>query len=257
MVADVSMKNEPSSILPGHITYVSTEAGTKKPGFWPAFEVKPDLQGMVADLNETQQRINRAFLVDVFMAISQMEGVQPRNDLEIVERRAEKLQRLGPVIGLWKSEFASVLVERVLSIMDRRQLLKPRPASMNGVPLKFDYMDVVTMAQIASQTTTMERTFSVAGKLSEAAKAASVPDPIRILDLDKAMRIYAEKVKFPTEGLFTEDQVEEHDNARGQELAQQKAMQATAAGVQAAEGLSKVDVGGGQNAVQALLNRGV
>ncbi len=39
MGADPELKNEPSSTLPGHITYVDTQHGGK--GFCPLLEVKP------------------------------------------------------------------------------------------------------------------------------------------------------------------------------------------------------------------------
>lgn len=260
MGADVEMQNQPSSILPGHITYIPTggAAGAKK-GFWPLYEVTPNLAGMVEDIKEVQGRIGRAFLVDVWMAISQMEGVQPRNDLELVERKAEKLQRLGPVIGLWKTEFAGPLIQRLLRILERKRMLRPLPKSLRGVPLKIDYMDMVTVAQIGAETTSMERTFGVAGKLSEAAKASGVPDPLRIFNLDEGMRVYAEKVKFPERILFTEDEVSQHDKQRAKAAQAQQAAQAaqaTVPAVQAAEGLSKIDVGGGQTALQKMIGTG-
>ena len=43
MVADVSMKNEPASLLPGGVTYVANIAQS---GFKPAYEVPPDIRGL-------------------------------------------------------------------------------------------------------------------------------------------------------------------------------------------------------------------
>ena len=43
MVADVAMKNEPASLLPGGVTYV-TNMGPNG-GFKPAYEVPPDIRG--------------------------------------------------------------------------------------------------------------------------------------------------------------------------------------------------------------------
>lgn len=255
MVADVRMKNEPSSILPGHITYTNTNGAGSKPGFWPAFEVQPNLAGMVEDLKEIQGRIREAFLVPVFNAITDMEGVQPRNELEIQERRAEKLQRLGPVIGLWKTEFAGPLIQRLLRIMERRRLLKPLPPSLRGVPLKIEYLDMVTMAQLGAQTASMERTAAVAGKAGEAAQAAGLQNPIRIVNWDKWLRVYSEKVKNPTEVLYTEDEVKQQDAARAQAAQKQQAIQAVPAAVQAAQGLSQIPVGAGQSALQKLMGQ--
>ena len=102
----------------------------------------------------------------------------------------------------------------------------------------------------------MERTFAVAGNLSAAAKAAGVPDPIRIINLDEALRSYSDMVSFPSKVLITADEVMEHDKERAQQAQQQQALQATLPAVQAAQTLSKTDVGGGNNALQAMLSGG-
>lgn len=252
MGADPALKNEPSSILPGNITYMDTSNGKK--GFWPLFEVKPDLNAMVADIKAVEGRIERAFLVDVFMAITQMEGVQPRQNLEIAERKQEKLQRLGPVVGLWKGE-AQILLERLFEIMDRRRLLPPKPDSLKNVPLKFDFLDMVTLAQIGTQTAAMEQGFRVGGELSLAAKAASIPDPLRTLNLDESYRIYLERLTFPIKGIFTADEVEAHDKAREKVSQEKMALAAAPPMVDAARQLSQTDIGGGQQALAAILGR--
>jgi hypothetical protein len=99
----------------------------------------------------------------------------------------------------------------------------------------------------------MERTFAVAGNLSAAAKAAQVPDPIRILNLDEALRVYGDMTDFPAKVMFSQKDVQEHDEARAHAQQQQQAMQATLPGVQAAKTLSETNVGGGQNALAAIL----
>lgn len=254
MGADVSMKNEPSSIRPGDITYVSTD--NNKKGFWPLFEMKFDLAAMTADLKEVQQRIDRYFLVDVWLAISQMEGVQPRNNFEIAERRGEKMQRLGPVIGLWKSEGAQLQLERLMDIMDRGRMLKPKPQSLRGIPLKFDFLDMVTLAQLGTETAAMEQTFLVGGKLAEAAQAAQLPNPLRVLNLDESFRIYAERMSYPVKGLFTAQEVRQLDRARQQAKQAAQAPAAAMAAVTAAKSLSETPVGGGQTALSRLAGGG-
>lgn len=251
MGADVAMKNEPSSIRPGDITYVSTDGGKK--GFWPLFEMKFDLAAMTADIKEVQQRIDRYFLVDVWLAISQMEGVQPRNNFEIAERRGEKMQRLGPVIGLWKSEGAQPQLERLMDIMTRKRMLKPLPPSLRGVPLKFDFLDMVTLAQLGTETAAMEQTFKVGGELATAAQAAQLPNPLRVLNLDESFRIYAERMSYPSKGLFTAQEVRQLDAARQKAKQQAQAPAAAAAAVDAAKSLSQTPVGGGQTALTRML----
>jgi hypothetical protein len=255
MGADVEMKNEPSSILPGHITYTNTQGGKK--GFWPLFEMSPAaLAPMVADIKEIQERIKTYFFVDVFMAISQMEGVQPRNELELTKRDLERLQVLGPFITLFETEFANPGITRLLAILERRRLLKPRPQSMQGVPIQPKYMSILKLAQRAAETANLERTFATAGNLSAAAKAAGVADPIRVIDLDKAFREYADLLSVSPAIFYSPDVVAEHDQARTQ--AQQTAMaaQTTLPAVTAAKTLSETNVGGGQSALSAMLGGG-
>jgi hypothetical protein len=256
MGGDPEMKNEPASINPGQLTFVNTATGKK--GFWPLFEMPPAaLAPMVADLAEIRQRIKDGFFVSIFMAISQMEGVQPRNELEITKRDLERLQVLGPFIQLFETEVAGPLLKRVLAIMERRGMVPPAPPSMRGVPLKIDFISILRLAQRAAETASMERTFAVAGNLSAAAKAAGVPDPIRIINLDEALRNYGEMVSFPSRVFYTPDQVQQIDGAKAAQARAAMMAQASLPAVQAAKTLSETNVGGGNNALQAMLGQGV
>jgi hypothetical protein len=252
MGANVEMKNQPASILPGQVTYTSTEGGKK--GFWPLYEVQPSaLPPMIEDLKEIQERIRKAFFVDTFKAITNMAGVEPRNEMELTQRILEGLQETGPFIELFETEFADPAIMRVIAIMQRRNLLKPKPQSLRNVPIKITYNSMLRQAQISAETATMEKTFAIAGSMSEAAKAAGRPDPARVLNLDKALRVYGEKVGFEADLFFTPEQVAENDAATAKQSAQQQAMAATLPAVQAAQGLSKTPIGGGQTALGAML----
>jgi Bacteriophage head to tail connecting protein len=250
MGANPELKNEPNSILPGHTTYMSTDGGKK--GFWPLFEINPAwLTGITADIKEVQARIQRCLFVDLFMAISRMEGVQPRNELELTKRDLERLQELGPFIELFETEFAGPAIMRVLEIMENRKMLKAKPQSLRGVPLKINYMSIMKLAQRSAESVAMKDVFATMGELSSAAKAAEVPDPIRVFDLDKAARKYADITNFPAECLFTEGEVQQHDQARQQGSQQAQAPQAAMAAVTAAKTLSDTKLSPG-SALSAL-----
>jgi hypothetical protein len=250
MGANPELKSEPNSILPGHTTYMDTSGGKK--GFWALFDVNPAwLTGITADIKEVSARIERCLFVDLFMAISRMEGVQPRNELELTKRDLERLQELGPFIELFETEFAGPAIMRVLEIMERRRMLKPKPPSLRGVPLKINYMSIMKLAQRSAESVAMKDVFATMGELSSAAKAAAVPDPIRVFDLDKAARKYADISNFPSECLFTEQEVIKHDQARQQGEAQAQQPAQMAAAVQAAKTLSDTKLESG-NALSAL-----
>ena len=76
MVAGVEMKNEPASLLPGGVTYVSN---MQTNGFKPAYEVPPNIQGIEEKIAKAEARINSAFFADLFLMISQLDDCADRN----------------------------------------------------------------------------------------------------------------------------------------------------------------------------------
>jgi hypothetical protein len=237
------MKNEPASIQPAHITYVTADQTGK--GFWPLFEPNPAwLPALTADIELVNQRIEKCLFVDVFMAITQMAGVQPRNELELTQRNLERLQSLGPVITSTEGTL-SVLLQRVLDIMIRRKMIDPLPPSLQGVPLKVSFISIMRMAQRASEGVAMKDVMATAGGLESAAQAAGLPSPIRVINLDAAMRLYADTANFPIAAIYTEEEVAANDKLHAAAMQQAQAPANLAAAVQAAHTLSQTSTGGG------------
>lgn len=259
MTAPPELKNEPASIMPGMITFVNTANG--KPAFTPAFEMQPQgLPAITADIEKVTARIKDALYVPQFMAITQMQGVQPRNELELTKRDLEKLQILGPVIDLFENEVASPALQRIVNIMTRRGLVPPPPPSLRNVPLKIEYQSLMRIAQRAAESVSMKDGFVTMGNLSLAAKNAGVPDPIRTVDLDGSLKHYLDLINYPVDLIYSKDKVEENDRIRLQET--QRAQQLEAASslskpaVDAAKVLSQTDVGGGSY-LASILGGGV
>ena len=254
MGANPELKNEPSSIVPGNITYTNTDSGKK--GFWPLFEVQPAaLAPMIEDIKAVNARVEKALFVDVFMAITQMQGVQPRNELELTKRDLERLQKLGPVIELVEGELR-IILERVMDIMTRRNMLKPKPQSLVNTPIKISFLSIMRVAQQSAVAVGMKDFFATMGGLSSAAKAAGVPDPLRKVNLDKATEHYADATNIPADLLYTDQEVAQHDQIRQQELAKSQAPQQAMAAVTAAKTLSDTKLPGGNSALGALTGQG-
>src|SRR6202042_3661285 len=111
MLATVALKNQPSSINPGKVTYVpKLDEGMKS-----IYDIKMDLSHMTALIEKIEQRVEKWFFNDLFQMMDNLEGVQPRNEMEIAERRGEKLQVLGPIVENITSEMAG-LVSRTIQI---------------------------------------------------------------------------------------------------------------------------------------------
>lgn len=252
MLADVSLKNEPSSILPGRVTYVPNLG--RDSGMRPTYTVEPKVAEMMQLIKEIQGRVERWFFNDVFLMISQMEGVQPRNELELNERRGEKLLRLGPVIERNLREMANG-IETVVKIMNRRGLIEPKPASLRGIPIEIKFVSKLALIQQAAKTGGMERTLAMAGRMQGA-----MPGVLDNIDGDKFIRDYGEALEYPAEDWHDEQTMalirQHRSEAEQVAAAQQNATHVTPAMASAAKALGDTNVGGGMNAIQMLLGSG-
>jgi len=244
MVADAQLRNEPASVLPGGVTYLANTNGV---GFKPAYLVNPQLGDLKEDIKEVQNRINVAFYTDLWMLLDQMEGVQPRNEMEIQQREGEKLLQLGPVLQRVQSELLNVAIERTYAIMSRYHILPPPPPEIQGKDIEIKYISEFAQAQKAVGTTGIEQFSAFVGNL-----AASVPGVLDKFNTDEAIDEYGEMLGVSPKIIVPTDKAQAARDARAKQAQQQQAMQNSLAAVQGAQVLSKTDVGGGQNALQKM-----
>lgn len=214
MTGPTSMRNNPASLLPGAVTYVDDPTGK---GFRPAMEVNLRLSELAADIRETQDRIKSAFFADLFLMISNMEGIQPRNQFEIAERKEEKLLALGPVLeNIYNGQLAPV-IDRTFNILNRRDELPPAPPELEGSDLQIEYISILAQAQKAVATGAVERVTAYIGNL-----AGVKPDVLDKFDADEAVDQYADMIGAPPSIIVPDDKVKAKRDARAQ---QQQAMQ--------------------------------
>lgn len=253
MLADASMKNEPASIIAGRVTYVASLA--KDTGMRPAYLVDPKVDHMMQLIEQIQNRIKIWFHNDTFQAISEMDGVQPRNELEINERRSEKLLKLGPVIERNLREDA-IGMTRIVSIMGRRGLIPPKPASLRGLPISVKFTSKLAQIQEALKTGAMERTISMAGRME-----AVLPGTLDNVEKDKFIRTYGDALDYPAEDWADDAAIKAtraaRDKAQQQALAAHQIQNTVPAAAGAAKDLSDTDTGGGVNALQLMVGGGM
>ena len=252
MLADVSMKNQPASILPGKLTYVANLG--RDTGMRPAYTVEPKIDHMEKLIVSIQQRIERWFYNDVFLMISQMEGVQPRNELELNERRGEKLLRLGPVIERNLRQDA-IGMTRIVSIMARKGLVPPKPPSLKGVPIAIKFTSKLAQIQEAVKTGSMERTIGMAGRME-----AILPGTLDNFDKDEFIHEYGDALDFPAKVWADDTTIKQTRLARAKQMQEANAAHAAQnvapAVADAAQNLSDTPVGGGISALQLMLGNG-
>lgn len=243
MVADVSLKNEPATMIPGGVTYVANNNGV---GFKPVYEIKPDFSGLAEDIKEVQGRVKTALFNDLFLMISQLDTV--RTATEIDARREEKLIQLGPVLERFQNEGLDPAITSVFDIMLRNHLFPPVPQELSGKKIKVEYISMLAEAQKAASTTGIERLSQFVGNI-----AAVRPEVMDNIDFDEVITEYAEMLGVSPKTITSLVKVQQIRAARNQQEQAQQQLQASGAAAQGAQTLSQTDVGGGVNALQKML----
>ena len=244
MIADASMKNEPASLLPGAITYVPQLS--QGVGFRPVFQVMPPLAELLKDMQAVEFRIKDTFFNGLFQMISQLDTV--RTATEIDARQQEKLILLGPVLERNDTEGLGPDIKRIFGICARAGIFPPMPEGMQGAAIKIEYVSMLSDIQRGSRTASIERTMQVAGNL-----VGVIPNIMDNIDGDVAIREYGNLLRVDPRMMRSADGVAEIRNARSQEQQQATALQTGAVAAEGAKTLSQTDVGGGSNALAALL----
>lgn len=247
MGADVSLMNLPSSTNPGKITYFNTGANGEKK-FFPLYEIRPDIPALTADIALIQERIARTAYNDIFrmMETLRQETKGQVTATEIDALKEESLMRMGPVIGRVYGTLRN-RVRRHLAIMARRGLIPPKPPSLQGVPLKIDFISMLTAAQKATRTQAIARSAQFLGSLS-----GVWPQARFLLDPETAGREFNDGVGATSKIMNSPAQVKKLMAQFAQQQAAAAAMQQTAEGATAAAGLAKTSLSP-DNALSALV----
>ena len=240
LFAPVGMANTYLNLDPGTITFgASMDAAAVK----PIYEPDPRLvQFFREEEEDLARKVDQAFYTDLFFAISEMEGVQPRNQEELVLRNEEKLTQLGPVVERVNVEKLEVALDRTFSIMLRLGMIAPAPKELQGMPLRIDFISTLTQAQRAARLGDIQRTAQFVGFLS-----GLYPDAADKFDPDQAVDEFATGAGTPPSIIRTDEVVASiRANRQQQEAAARAAQMAqpTMQGAQAAKLLSETEVDG-------------
>lgn len=251
MVADIQLKNQPASLLPGGVTYVAGMVSQGRPGFAPVYTVSPPVKEIMEDLNEVRDRIKRTFFNDLFQTISQFETRSNVSATEIDARRAESMVMLGPVLERIEFELLSPAIDRTFAIMSRAGILPEPPAEIQGQYIDIEYVSMLASAQSAAATSGIERTLQIAGGL-----VGVDPAVMDNIDIDFAINKYSALMNNDPRIIRSTEALAAIRQRREQlQQAQQQAEMAEKM-AQGAKTLSETDTGGGQNALQQMMGGG-
>jgi hypothetical protein len=204
------------------------------------------IEAIMGDMARCTEAVDRLTYADLFMAITNMQGVQPRNIEEIASRNEEKLTQLGPVIERVNTEQLEVSIDRTFGIMSRRGMFPPAPESMQGHPIKVDFVSILSQMQRMVGIGQLEKTVGFIGNL-----AAAHPEALDKLNIDEAIDEYADRTGAPPKIIRSDADVKAIRDGRAQQQQMQQIasmMPAAKDGAQAARLLSEAAQNGQQAA---------
>ena len=248
MVGPPELNNKPASLLAGGLTIT---ASSERKTFYPAIEIKPEaITANENKITQTQQRVQEAFYANLWLMMTESD----RREItarEIDERREEKMLMLGPVLERLHDELLDPLVKRVFNIMARHGLIPPPPQGLNVATMQIEFISILAQAQKAVGTSAIERMWQFGLEIAKGGK----PEALDRLDVDGTMDAYADMTGVPAGTLVDVDKAQQARQARANAQQQQHQAELLQQLSQAGKNVSQIDVGGGQNAVAAMLGR--
>lgn len=255
LIASMELKNQPSSILPGHVTYV-TNLGPGS-GMRPIYDVNPDINAMMQDLAAIQERIKKGFFNDIILMLSNNPGGR-KTAYETAQLVQERLQVLGPVIENIITESLKPKLKRIFAIIQRKNMLPPIPKSLQGIPVDIEFISMLALAQKASATGGIERLAAFIGNL-----VPVFPEAKNYLNVGGIIELMNELLDNPEKVINGPEVVDQMNQAQAAAAQKQQAqtdlahgVSTAATGAQAASVLSNTQIGGGQQALAAILGNG-
>ena len=118
---------------------------------------------------------------DVFLSLS-AQNYTGMTATEVAERHQEKMLVLGPVLERLKNELLDPLIDRAFNLLSRQGLLPTPPESIQGLPLKVEYVSLIAQAQKAAGLSALVQGLNYAANL-----AAAKPELLSRVDYDCAL----------------------------------------------------------------------
>lgn len=194
------------------------------------------------EIDKCKMQVDGLSYADLFNAITNMRGIQPRNVEEIASRNEEKLTQLGPVIERVSNEKLKPAIDRTFGIMLRGGLLPPPPPELAGVELDIEFVSILSQMQRMVGIGQIERTTAFVGNLM-----AAFPEAGDKLDVDEMIDEYGYRAGTPAKVIRSTKDADaiRQQRAQQQQQAQMAAMApALRDGADAARLLSETDIGG-------------
>lgn len=254
LLADMQLKNQPSSSQPGSVTYVSKLGADT--GMRSIYSVNPDVKAMSENIAAIEQRIKVGLFNDLFLMLEQKVGDR-MTAYEVAQKMNEKLAVLGPVIenmiGVLKLK-----LKRIYGILQRRGFIDPLPPSLRGIPIDVTFISTLALAQKAAATGGLERLAALIGNMTPI-----YPQIKNILDEEQYVRSMNDLlgnqhriIRSPEQYAQINDMQQKAAQATAAMQAAQHGAQTASIAADAGQTLSQTQIGGGADALSIMMGQG-
>jgi hypothetical protein len=244
--APTSMKSRDVDMLPGGVTFVDT--AVQNAGIRSAWEVRLDLNHLLADIQDVRERIRGAFYADLFLMLANQQDAR-MTATEVAERHEEKLLMLGPVLERLHNELLEPLVDQTFEKLIRAGAVPPPPQELQGVELRIEFISMLAQAQRAIGTNSIDR---FVGNLG--AVAQFKPDVLDKFDQDQWADAYSDLLGIDPELIVPDDKVAMIRQQRAQAQAAAAQAEQMAASAETAAKLGTVQTPDGSNLAQDVIS---
>lgn len=205
---------ETSEIAPRAVNYYDPQLGAP-------FQLKTNgnAGALYQRIQQLEQRIDRHFFVDVFLAVSARYG-QQKTAREVDEIAEEKLSSIGPMISRLQSECFAPLIERVVDILMDQGIIDPAPESIAGKGFRVVYTSRVDSKLASIEVGQFLRAATEVGSLMEL--EANFPRLARVLKTTESAIDILERRNVNMDLIVPERERKKMDEAEAQAMQQAK-----------------------------------
>lgn len=196
---------------------------------------RPDINSIRSAQEITEDRINRAFFVDLFLMLASSDRRQI-TAREVAEKHEEKLLMLGPVLERLHTELLDPLINRTFNILQRNGVLPPPPQELVNTEVSVDYVSILAQAQRMVGLGATERTVGFAAEM-----ATIWPEARHKINSQQVIDQYAADAGVDPRIIRSDEEAEMLTAAENQQNAQDAQMERTGVAIQNAKALSEVD----------------
>lgn len=214
-----SLKNREVERLPGGVTYYDAAGGSAS--IKTMFDVRLDINSLLADTQDVRQRINSSFYADMFLML-QGDVDTTKTATEVAELHEEKMLMIGPVLERLQNELLNPLVDITFDRMMQHKLVPPPPPELHGQQINIELVSMLAQAQRAIATNGIDRFVNNLGAIAQ-----FKPEVLDKFNADQWADDYSDMLGVDPQLIVSDDDVAQirQQRAQQQAAAQQAAIQ--------------------------------